>query len=49
MLVQLRNVKAGPEETEQLFYVQPGAMEVKKREDYQEYIPAKASRYIVTN
>ena len=39
MLVQLRNVKAGPEETEQLFYVQPGAMEVKKREDYQEYIP----------
>ena len=39
MLVQLRNVKAGPEETEQLFYVQSGAMEVKKREDYQEYIP----------
>ena len=39
MLVQLRTVKAGPEETEQLFYVQPGAMEVKKREDYQEYIP----------
>lgn len=41
MAVLLRNVKAVPEETEQLVLVQPGNMEVMKREDYQEYIPRK--------
>lgn len=44
MLVQLRNVKAGPEETEQLVYVQPGAIEVMKREDFQPRIPREGFR-----